>query len=233
MRVDDEKIVSLREKVNAAQQEFDMAVASHEVWKSAVFDNVLHTRLRQSYAANAFNVVQTALRREMLLALMRLWDNPKDSRPIAMERIADTLSDKDVIDALAADRAARIMPEAEYGMRKELGQLADKAIALIRKYSKDGSDWDVRRRLKRLRNEQLAHRQTATANVEADPSADEIESFYLDMSEIIRLLLSLVLGNAYNPKDTGGVYHYYSEFFWASVRGERTEGHPNYRAPIV
>jgi hypothetical protein len=118
-------------------------------------------------------------------------------------------------------------------MRTELSQLADKAIALIHKYSKDGPGWDVRRRLTRLRNEQLAHRQTATANVAPDPSAEEIESFYLDMFEIIRLLLSLVLGKAYNPKDTGGVYRNYSEFFWASVRGERTEGHPNYPAPIV
>jgi hypothetical protein len=28
------------------------------------------------------------------------------------------------------------------------------------------------------------------------------------------------------------VYRYHASFFWAAVRGERSEGHPNYRAPL-
>jgi hypothetical protein len=88
-------------------------------------------------------------------------------------------------------------------MRKELGQCANAAIMLVGKYSEDDPHGVVRRKLKELRNERLAHRQTgATAIAEADPTAEEIESFYQDMSELIRLLLSLVMAVAYNPEDT-------------------------------
>jgi hypothetical protein len=51
------------------------------------------------------------------------------------------------------------------------------------------------------------------------------------MSELIRLLLHLVLAHAYNPDETGKVYRHHANLFWASVRGERSDGHPNYRAP--
>jgi hypothetical protein len=118
------------------------------------------------------------------------------------------------------------LPEAERQMRKELGQCADAAIMLVDKYSEGGSHGAVRRKLKNLRNERLAHRQTdATAIADADPTAGEIESFYQDMSELIRLLLSLVMAVAYNPEDTGHVYRHHAKFFWDGVRGERTEGH--------
>jgi hypothetical protein len=103
---------------------------------------------------------------------------------------------------------------------------------LVGKYSDGGSHEIVRRKLKKLRNERLAHRQIgATSVAEADPTDGEIESFYQDMSELIRLLLSLVMAEAYNPADTGGVFGHHAKFFWAGVRGERTEGHPSYREP--
>ncbi len=46
------------------------------------------------------------------------------------------------------------------------------------------------------------------------------------MSKLIRLLMSLVIGEAYDPAETGEVYKHHAKFFWAGVRGERTEGHP-------
>jgi hypothetical protein len=67
----------------------------------------------------------------------------------------------------------------------------------------------------------------------ADATDVEIESFYQDNSELIHLLLSLVERIAYDPNDTAETYHFYASFFWAGVRGERTEGHPNYRAPTT
>jgi len=209
-----------------------MAVTFHEAWKPAAFDDSLHRRMGASYATNTFFVVRTALRREMLLALMRLWDTKP--RAIRMDSIAVTLSNKQVIDALAADRATRIgLPESEDQMRTELGQRADAAIKLVRKYSEGGSHAAVRHKLKKLRNEHLAHRQTDDSVVaEADPTAIEIESFYQDMSKLISLLLGL-MGIAYDPEETGEVYRHYAKFFWASVRGERTEGHPNYRTPCA
>jgi hypothetical protein len=45
MNVNDPKIVSLRATVKAAQQEFDMAVMFHEMWKPAAYDEALHKRM--------------------------------------------------------------------------------------------------------------------------------------------------------------------------------------------
>ena len=53
MEIDDLKIVDLRKLVLAAKQEFDMAVAFHEVWKPATYDSDLHSRLGKSYATQA------------------------------------------------------------------------------------------------------------------------------------------------------------------------------------
>jgi len=224
-------IAALRRQVTAAQQEFDMAVTFHETWKPAAYDKDLHERMGKCYAANTFFVVRLALRREMLLALMRLWD--KDSRTIRMkEGIADILRKPPVINALAADRAERIgMADAEDEMRKDLSQKACKAIALVDKYSKNGTHYAVLENLHGLRHKRLAHRQIEAMPVATTDSTDvEIESFYQDNSELIHLLLSLVEAVAYDPKETADVYRYYAAFFWAGVRGERTEGHPNYRA---
>ena len=68
MNIDDQKIKDLRAEVRAALQEFNMAIAFHEVWKPAAYDKSLHERMGVSLATNAFHVVQAALRREMLLA---------------------------------------------------------------------------------------------------------------------------------------------------------------------
>ncbi len=116
-------------------------------------------------------------------------------------------------------------------MRKELGQCAGEAAALIAKYSKDGSHKAVRDRLKTLRDERLAHRQIKAAPTGPNTTDREIESFYQDTSELVRLLLSLVEALAYDPQDAASVYQHYASHFWAGVRGERTEGHPNYRVP--
>ena len=84
----DVKIGSLREQVSAAQQEFDIAIKLHETWKPAAYDQDLHERMGDSFASQTFLVVRMALRREMLLALMRLWD--RDSRAVRMKlSIAD------------------------------------------------------------------------------------------------------------------------------------------------
>ena len=64
-----------------------------------------------------------------------------------------------------------------------------------------------------------------------DPTDEEIESFYQDNSKLVGLLSSLVAAVTYDPNDTAEVYRFYAKFFWAGVRGERTEGHPNYQAP--
>ena len=102
-----------------------------------------------SYATNTFNVVRMALRREMVLALMRLWDKPKDT--VRLEYIAQVLRDSQIIDVLATDRVP--FAEAFDQMRQDLGQRAGEAIVLIEKYSQGGSHYLVRDALKRTRHE--------------------------------------------------------------------------------
>jgi hypothetical protein len=163
----------------------------------------------------------------MALALMRLWDTPR--RALRLEHIARTLNDPDVIDALAADRAP--FPEAKDQMKQDLVRRAREAITLIGKYSKGGSDSTTCDKLRRMRHERLAHRDMTAATATGPGATDEeIETFYCDNSEIVRLLLSVVNALAYNPAEAGGVFRHYAAQFWAGAHGEQTEGHPNYRA---
>jgi uncharacterized protein YqeY len=234
MNVTDRKVAALRKQVNAAKQEFDMAVTFHETWKPAAYDKDLHKRMGVSFATHAFLIVRSALRREMLLALIRLWDN--DERNVGMElSIADPLRDQSVVHALAAERAARRgMAEWEDEMRDELSQRASEAIALVEKYSEAGSHYVTLRKLRRLRNKRLAHRSVkAVAATGLAPTDEEIESFYQDNSKLVGLLLGLIEAVAYDPNDTAEDTRVNAKLFWAGVLGEKTEGHPNYRAQPV
>ncbi len=159
MRTDDPKINKLQAKVTAAQQEFDLAVAFHEIWKPTAYDQDLHGRLGVSYATQAFRVIRTALRRELILALIRLWD--KDGRAIGMECIAKALGKKEVIDALTLARVDRSSEDFN-AMRDDLGKKADEAILLVDKYMSCGAGCTLYTKLRDLRNERLAHRQVVT-----------------------------------------------------------------------
>jgi hypothetical protein len=230
-KITNPEIISLRAHVKAAMEEFDLAVISHEVWKPAVYDKDLHQRMGVSYATNAFRVIVTALRREVMLALVRLWDKGRGT--VRMEEIARILSDDRIIDILAADRAAGfndVHIEAE--MKRDLKRKAKEAIDLIKDYSRNGRHEVILEKLRTVRHERLAHRQIEpTAATGPGLTDDEIQSFYHDNSKIIGLLLSLVSGIGYDPKETGEVFRHHASFFWAAVRGERTEGHPSYRPP--
>ena len=97
MNIDDPAILSLRAKVKAASEEFMQATAYHEAWKPAAYDTDLHARMGMSFATNTFLIVRQALRREMLLALMRMWDN--NTKAVSLPSIANALRDERVIDA--------------------------------------------------------------------------------------------------------------------------------------
>ena len=115
-------------------------------------------------------------------------------------------------------------------MRRDLEEFARDAVAIISKYELRGT---VREKLKRLRDERLAHRQTNDAAVaEADATSEEIEAFYQDMSDLIGLLLTVATATSYDPREHALVCRHHARFLWASVRGERTEGHPNYRPKL-
>lgn len=217
MEIDDPKIVTLREMVTAAQQEFDMATTFHEIWRPAAYDQDLHRRLGKSLASQAFLVMRTALRREMLLALVRLWDNNKQA--IRMQSVWSTLREREVVDALALARVNRLgVPEAIAEMRNDLGKKAADAIHLIGKYLDGGAGRALLQELLALRHERLAHRQLASTTVTgANATDDEIEGFYQDNSKLIRILLSLVHAMAYDPQETAEIYKRYSTCFWGRV----------------
>jgi hypothetical protein len=229
MKVLDPRIVTLRETVRAAQEEFDLATAFHELWKPAAYNDALRIRMGVSYATNAFHVVRIALRREMILALMRLWD--KSAKAVRLDAIARELRDPQLISALAEDRAARFPVDGVLeSMRQDLQSKADEVLQLIDSYSPGGARAAVLKGIRKLRHERLAHRQVQTAAATSpDHSDDDIESFYQDASRVIEVLLSLVNAIAYSPEDTAGVYRRYSGLFWEPVCGEETEGHPRYR----
>ena len=229
--MNDTDIASLRKKVKAAREEFDLAILFREVWRPSAYDKDLHKRMGVSSATNAFHVVRVALQREMLLALLRLWD--KSNNAVRMDFIAEKIGDKRTIHALAVDRAARYKwPGVASQMQQEMSELAKKAVALADKYSKDRSPRAFLTRLRGLRHKRLAHREIEDTGVIATDFTDaEIESFYQDMLELIRTLAHLVLATVYDPKETADVYRHHATHFWAGVCGEQTEGHPNYRAP--
>jgi AbiU2 len=232
MDINDPKIALLRTAVSAAQQEFDLAVTFHELWKPAAFDKTLHERMGVSYATNAFHVVRLALRRETLLALMRLWDT--SAKALRLDEVARTLQDSKVVTAVAEDRASRLgFGDVAQAVRRDLQTKADEALRIIDQYSRKGSKHSIIESLRTLRHERLAHRKLATAAPSVDHTDDDIERLYQDMARLVSVLLSLVNGMAYNPQETGTVYARYSKLFWLSVRGERTEGHPKYRQPAA
>jgi AbiU2 len=149
-------ILSLREHVQAAQEVFDLAVVFHEVWKPATYDKDLHQRMGVSYATHTFRAIATALRREIWLALMRLWD--KDPRTVRLWDIGNSLSDRNfrLVDVLAADRSARFNdPHIAAEMQKDMRQQAMEVTDLIKDYSKEGLNNTIVEKLRTVRHERL------------------------------------------------------------------------------
>lgn len=244
-----ENIERLNNLVDTARQEIELAIMLHETWRPAAYDTGLHSRIGTSYAAHAFQIIRLSLRRELLLALTRVWDTNKQA--VRMSLIADRLRDTKCFEALVQFRVGRTGPRSRFTpdtMREELTPKRDQVLKLIYKYSADGAAFEVLKKLKTLRNEHLAHRELPKAPVAVAGSDtprqqdeegkrpvrandDEIETFYQDNLEIMRLLLSLVQGVALDLSDATVVYKHHAKYFWASARGERTEGHPDYHPP--
>lgn len=222
-------IASLKAAVKAAQEEFELAVVFHEVWKPTAHDKELHQRMGRSYATHVFRIVRASLRREMLLALMRLWD--KSPKAIRIEHIVRTLQDPDILKALAGERANKFRDvNVKHQMQKELEEKVEQASKLIGKYTKGGSHHDILQKLLIFRHEHFAHRQVERSVDLTQAKIDrEIEAFYSDNSSIVRLLLTVVRATAYDPQETADMIKFYAGNFWAGVCGENTEGHPRYR----
>ena len=149
MRASVDPIENLRLKVRAAVAEYDEAVTYHETWRIASNDLALHKRVGHSFAGNTFLVVRRALRRELLSSLARLWDTQTGT--VKMHSIADDLENPEILDVLWPDKPANQEPR----------QMATKAASLIREHEKGGASYGALDRVRTLRNQHLAHRQTS------------------------------------------------------------------------
>ncbi|MGF6781843.1 hypothetical protein [Paraburkholderia sp. GAS334] len=103
---------------------------------------------------------------------------------------------------------------------------------LVRKYKKGGSPHAIVKNVVTLRSVSLSHRQKQPkAPSRPDSTDEEIEGFYNDNLEIVRLLIHIVLARAFDLTEAADVHRTYASYFWAAARGEATEGHPRYRPP--
>jgi hypothetical protein len=108
---------------------------------------------------------------------MRLWDTNPEA--IKMQSIWHDLRDKEVVDAIALDRARRLGFEDVFEqMREDIGKRADAVVALIGKYMEGGPRNNVLETLRALRHERLVHRQLSPATAPGASATDEeIEDF--------------------------------------------------------
>ena len=227
----DEKLSRAMRSVEAAVEEARLAIQFHETWRPTVSDAALLGRMGNSYAMHSFHIIRIALRRELLLALTRIWD--KDSKSIKLTWIEEFLKGNDLFDALVEHRAKKqnVQSSQHNAFRNALEEKRRSIRSLIQKYV-SGDESYILERLKTLRNEQLAHRQIAdpTSPEDTNHTNEEVEAFYQDTLEIIRQMYSLFYGTSFDlSADVGGMYRHYAMFFWESARGEGTEGHPRYK----
>jgi hypothetical protein len=235
MKTDEAEVQKLQDEVRAAEEEFISALLCHEAWKPAAYDQALHERIAHSYAGNTFLIVRQALRREMLMALMRLWDNSSTS--IRMSSIARRLKNPRVFSALVAQSAARWgdEPYTVSEIHHDLWEKAKEAISIIERYERQGSSFNTLDKLRALRNQRLAHRHLGPSDgKKSDQDAYDTmtDALYQDTFTLIQLLLHVVHKTAFDPEEAAQVHAHYAKYFWAAVRSERTEGHPSYRAPL-
>lgn len=258
MAVDDGQIGHIEKIVREARAEFGQAAACHEAWRPMAFDKDLAGRMGRSYASNTFMTIREALRREVILSLMKLWDRGDDST--SFPKVMEALKSPRVVDHFAAvcaapwgeppaefaddipeEARAEVVGRVEESERLTGLQFADdlriharEALRILESYSPGGDKHQVVHRLKLIRNKRLAHRDLDhVAQLAEYPTPDDeaVELFYQDMSQCVRLLTLVVANMDYRPQETAAIHKRHAEIFWRGVRGERTEGHPDYVPP--
>jgi len=247
--------------VQAVHEELHQASDYHEAWRPTVYDNDVRASMGKSYATNTYEVIRQALRREMVLALMRVWDtNP---RAVRLSLIGSELRDREVVEALVKEQGEAFLdvqpsgrfraedtPEeraavaeairlhrdrkaAEFTERSTRKPIRD-ALEIIARYQSGGSGFEILERLKHIRHTRLAHRQLAFASPSPIENIDEkIDGMFQDMLELAHQLRLGVQGIHYEPDATAKIQAGYARLFWRGVRSERIEGHPDYQPPRV
>ena len=65
----------LKQKIEVFRDEVEYLIMFYEAWRPMLYDQSLLERMGTSRASQTFNVIRTALRREVVLGLTKLWDN--------------------------------------------------------------------------------------------------------------------------------------------------------------
>jgi hypothetical protein len=217
----------LRHDVRNAETDFSMAVALHECWRPAAYDSELHARMSNSYAGQAFILIRVALRREMLMALMRIWR--KSGGASSLHEICTALKNRKVWDELLQSRLER----HELRIADSLIARRQGIISLYHSYLTDQPNHPIFVRMKELRDGRLAHSSASnTKPVDQDPGEQEVEQFFSDTSRLVADLLSLVYAEAHDYAGTANVFQHYAKLFWEGSFSERSTQHPRHRPPL-
>lgn len=222
---------SIKAMTKLCEEQAIMATMFHETWAPTVKDESLTARMGTSFATQSFHIVAWALRRELILALMRLWDTRRDTT--SLTRMRAWLSDEANYGVLLNDRAGRLstQPHTVIGLlRESLDPARRRVVEGIGEYMEGGGKWETFERLQMVRHKRLAHRDLETPADAVDPTDEQVGQFYLDTLSVVTDLLHLVNATSFDLEgESARVYRYHARYFWAAVRGERTEGHPEFR----
>lgn len=245
-------LASLRRMVRGANEEMSYAVALHEAWKPAAHDKNVFGQMGRSLATNTFYIVRAALRRDLILTLSRLWGDLEDE--IGMKKVARRLQDRRVSaiirkvveqrrsmvvdDGRERDPALmRVLETLEASDRKteanDIDLKLDQALQIIASYSEGGDKAEILRHLKHFRNKRLVHRDLRPRqgdNERLRALDDGLEAIYEDMMILVSLLLMVVDSHGHDFGDTAKQHRRHAQLFWTGVRGEQTEGHPEFKA---
>lgn len=223
-----EKLDRLSMTANAISDEYDLAARNHETWKPMVSDKDLHDRIGRSFAAHTFGWIRDAVRRDMVLALMRIWDSGKGT--LNLFRLMEDIDNPEIMDALVARRSERVPASIEPQMRQRLSDQRERLRAMIDEYGEGGASEGTLDRLRIVRNGVLAHNLSTKRNGKKMPddlTDAMVDQFYQHTSGIVRGVLSLLDATAYNPDEAAAQYGQCAGYFWEGVKGEQTEGHPH------
>jgi hypothetical protein len=150
--------------------------------------------------------------------------------------VIEAIGESKFIDSLVAERTGTLRKQSNMALngcedqvRASIQKEASEAIGIFARWTPGGAGADVRERLRAIRNQRLAHRQIEASVDNKGPRNEEIEAFFQDTLELVKLLCHVVRADFYDPAATAEVYRRPAALFWASVRGENTEGHPDYQ----
>ena len=238
-------VAELKKRIRAAVDVLDNAIAFHEAWKPTATNASLHQQMGRSFATNTFLSIRAALRRQTLITLMQLWE--RNDNGVHLLDFLTVLKEPSVQEALIDDKLNRwrtvrqgiddvsiiqTFQPSEFELavlEASLRQNLVDATTSLQKYEPENAGGVLLKKIKSLRDKRLAHHDLTDGAGNFDETDQAIETFYQDTFEVVQKLLSAVAGISYSPEETATMRQRHAELFWASVCGEKTPGHPDYK----